>query len=536
LRARVADFLWEHDDDRTHTDGLTAIDSYLEMADALRRDRATGAEAVDALQRALELSMRLNDQTRAFRCRDALMEAVAGFVDRGFLAHARDVVDVLCLLSGRWQRTLLPAAVLVDLAAQLAEQARRSAEKGHFDFERQLRARLCRIHRLRRDDCAVRTVEMETARSFRREAEARAAEQQHAVAAHFFDQAARAYEQLGARQDAAAMKLASRDQTQAAAKQMSCYETTMTIPRDLAEQYISTFTDAPDMASAIERFAQDDSWLCDPQRSRQQAESLCAGSPLPAMIAKSVVKGDRVAVEATEEAAQQRYFDNQAYAVWLNAFLVMRHHAFLTLRDARGLAVGDVVAHLRSWPLLPPQKLPLLQHGIERLFAADWISAIHVLVPHIEDVLRRVLRSAGIASTVLRPDGSQGEQTLGGLLQQPEVERAIGAPLHRTATYLLVDEQGLSLRTDVAHGLIPAERCDVAHAEVALWLLLTLTALRPLRDTAGTPEEVARLAHARWEARGGGHGRHVEDWLASERVLSATHSSRVGKDVDRGGV
>jgi Protein of unknown function (DUF2934) len=36
---------------------------------------------------------------------------------------------------------------------------------------------------------------------------------------------------------------------------------------------------------------------------------------------------------------------------------------------------------------------------------------------------------------------------------------------------------------------------------------------------APSPEEIARLAYAYWEARGRQHGSHQEDWYRAEREL-----------------
>jgi hypothetical protein len=39
-------------------------------------------------------------------------------------------------------------------------------------------------------------------------------------------------------------------------------------------------------------------------------------------------------------------------------------------------------------------------------------------------------------------------------------------------------------------------------------------------------EEIAKLAYALWEARGGGHGLDEQDWLEAERQLRADKSGR----------
>jgi hypothetical protein len=45
-------------------------------------------------------------------------------------------------------------------------------------------------------------------------------------------------------------------------------------------------------------------------------------------------------------------------------------------------------------------------------------------------------------------------------------------------------------------------------------------------DSAVIPshEDIARLAHALWEARGGGDGGAHQDWFEAERQLRAAHS------------
>ena len=40
---------------------------------------------------------------------------------------------------------------------------------------------------------------------------------------------------------------------------------------------------------------------------------------------------------------------------------------------------------------------------------------------------------------------------------------------------------------------------------------------------APSHDDIAALAHALWEARGGGDGRAEEDWLEAERMLSEAY-------------
>jgi hypothetical protein len=42
-------------------------------------------------------------------------------------------------------------------------------------------------------------------------------------------------------------------------------------------------------------------------------------------------------------------------------------------------------------------------------------------------------------------------------------------------------------------------------------------------------EEIADRAYALWQARGGGHGRHFDDWLEAERQLNAPGGRPMGR-------
>jgi hypothetical protein len=50
-------------------------------------------------------------------------------------------------------------------------------------------------------------------------------------------------------------------------------------------------------------------------------------------------------------------------------------------------------------------------------------------------------------------------------------------------------------------------------------------------DTPPTPEEIAAEAYAIYQARGGEHGRHEEDWLEAERRLN---QRRPASELNRG--
>ena len=116
----------------------------------------------------------------------------------------------------------------------------------------------------------------------------------------------------------------------------------------------------------------------------------------------------------------------------------------------------------------------------------DCDAAVHVALPRIESSLRMLARMAGI-SISYPPQGEKcgGLEGLWGILD--DLAEFIGAPASRMLRYLLVDNHGMNLRDNYAHG-VPAEdpRADAA---LVLWIALWLANLRPVEETVTNTAE-----------------------------------------------
>jgi hypothetical protein len=135
----------------------------------------------------------------------------------------------------------------------------------------------------------------------------------------------------------------------------------------------------------------------------------------------------------------------------------------------------------------------MLRTGIERFLARDHISASHVLVPRLEDVLRQHLRVQGVDTITTVRDRETGivtteDATFGAFLSRSlpdgrSVEEYLGADQwHRLYAVLLSPSSGLNLRNDFAHGLARASKwsADVVGLTIALLLLLADAVSRPV--------------------------------------------------------
>ncbi len=125
---------------------------------------------------------------------------------------------------------------------------------------------------------------------------------------------------------------------------------------------------------------------------------------------------------------------------------------------------------------------PIVPIGRERLFGMalsagydyDFVTALHLLVPQIEHMVRYHLKSAGVKTTTLDSKGIETENGLSTLIDLLECETIFGEDLTFEIKALFCDACGPNLRNELAHGLLDDKACQTAYAVYAWWLGLKL--------------------------------------------------------------
>jgi len=145
---------------------------------------------------------------------------------------------------------------------------------------------------------------------------------------------------------------------------------------------------------------------------------------------------------------------------------------------------------------------PIVPIGRERLFGMalfagydyDFVTALHLLIPQIEHMVRFHLKSAGVKTTTLDSKGIETENGLSTLMDLPECKTIFGEDLTFEIQALFCDAFGPNLRNELAHGLLDDKACQTAYAVYAWWLGLKLvfnTFWNAARKIDGSDEETA---------------------------------------------
>jgi hypothetical protein len=138
-------------------------------------------------------------------------------------------------------------------------------------------------------------------------------------------------------------------------------------------------------------------------------------------------------------------------------------------------------------PLVPPERGYLWARGLWHGLSRDFPSAIALLVPQVEQLVRHHFKTHGVFTLFVDDDGVESEKSITALLEMPDAERLLGAGWTLELRALLCEQLGPNLRNELAHGLLTDAQAWGAAAVYAWWLCLRLVLLPHLQAATATP-------------------------------------------------
>lgn len=148
--------------------------------------------------------------------------------------------------------------------------------------------------------------------------------------------------------------------------------------------------------------------------------------------------------------------------------------ALEVLRQEHRLREVDFVELSRLSPIVPNGRAILFGKALFAGYDGDFVTALHLLVPQIEHMVRTHLKQAGALTTTLDAEGIETENGLSTLVALPETEDVFGKDLVFELKALFCDPFGHNLRNELAHGLLDDGDCRSAASIYAWWLGLKL--------------------------------------------------------------
>ena len=128
--------------------------------------------------------------------------------------------------------------------------------------------------------------------------------------------------------------------------------------------------------------------------------------------------------------------------------------ALHSILDDGGLSESDCIIVAKSSTEVPDDRAVQFGKGIWAGLRGDFVVALHLLVPQIENIVRVKLEADGVQTTSFPKPDVERYKSIEALLAEPEATNTFGEDQLQELLALLTNPNGDGVRNQVAHGLI----------------------------------------------------------------------------------
>jgi lysyl-tRNA synthetase class 1 len=490
MRARYADLVWEFgrrlgDAKRDYSCALIAMEAYVEAAN--KQLYTYSVEGVRWIVRALDIATAINNKDSARAAADALLSLVASdqnLRNTGIWVAPFDYLyDKKGLLTPEQS-----AKIIADLEDILARTSVPNPEKNEFDpFGAQAAAeRLAQYYRRQGAKAEVERVIKSYGGAF----EFLAKDASPMLAMAWLQPVIERYEQENLKADAERVQILAAEKGANIASDLKTYSVEAEIDAEKIEAEIDLLIEGDALDKAMMRVA--DRFIPKTKFARRLVEDRKKTAPLLSMIKSVIVRSDgqpEAIIDPDDEEGTLHHQINQ-YMAFGQGIL---HHSLKRLFDKFSASAEDVVSFVYQSPIFLESRKALLQSGVQAYFDGDFIRAIHVLVPQVEDTLRSLAAKSGVPvyKTVRGASGITDVKSMNNILEDQRVRDMLTEDLWRYLTVLYIDRRGLNLRNDLAHGLVNTESFNTLICDRVIHSLMVLGMMRPKPPEAEPAIEIA---------------------------------------------
>ncbi len=478
MRARYADLVWDlkraaTNERPSHRCALLAIDAYDEAVAA--GQYTMGMYGVSWLRRAFELSLRLGDKERARRIASSIFK----FYDKNATPKQLGIwIFPFDVLYDQWD--LLTSGQQLKLISDLEEMLRATSRKTEHDdfdpFGAQAAAERLHRHYKRGDDKlnAIRVIKTYGA-AFQRLAE----EASSMLATAWLQPIIERYEQEGLKEDAEELLLMLAEKGKTLSSEMKRVSVETTVSREDLNALVDRLIGGGDLNTSLANVA--NYFIPKVQQAKQFLEKMKTDAPLISMIPIVMVASDghpSAKIGSLDEDADGRLHSHLGQIIGIEQpFLV---HALAGIKERYAPTARQILEFLRLSPVYSRQDSTLVEEGLIAYSNEDFVKAIHVIVPQLEDALRNFLGSLEIPTlkSVRNHPGIMDAKSMNDVLGDSRLRQILTEDLWRYLTVVYVDKRGLNLRNDIAHGLVRRAAFNRSTADRVFHTLLALSLLR----------------------------------------------------------
>ena len=124
--------------------------------------------------------------------------------------------------------------------------------------------------------------------------------------------------------------------------------------------------------------------------------------------------------------------------------------------------------------IVPDKREILVANALYQGFGWDFRSAIHLLAPQVENIVRQLLKQNGLVTTHTDQDGIENEMGSSSLVNMEQARGILGDDLWFELQAVFTDSLSANLRNEVGHGLLDDDTSNSLYSVYAWWMILRL--------------------------------------------------------------
>ena len=262
-------------------------------------------------------------------------------------------------------------------------------------------------------------------------------------------------------------------------------EIDLTAPIEQARQAVRGVS----LSVAIRRFAN----LAEspnPDELKEQVKQHAHDSPLSSMMSMLIHDGDNKVVERSPGYTGNEADDADAIRALIVQNESFRRNYFVNriieparkvIHTEHSIDLQDMHCFAEMSLFVPRDRIELFARGFTHFLNGDFVSALHILVPQLENSLRQVLKMAGWDPSTIKDNSTQEDRSLSEMLKPNKDKNALEYMFGTAIVYeienLFLLRCGPMIRHRLVHGSFSASAFDSPDAIYASWFVFRLCCL-----------------------------------------------------------
>ncbi|HAP2020615.1 TPA: DUF4209 domain-containing protein [Escherichia coli] len=480
LKVRYSDFLFEYGDKKTAKNKYEISQYLLSCLVELISHYSEGYSYTSVLARLVEVSLLMGDREKLKKAAELMYLQISEFYDNNEYRWLYELSILTREILNSKHKKLILEGHSNKIIIVLENSIKKYFEDKNYQLHRIFCEELIQYRKFSFISIErISELQKEIGKSYELEAEYQQGRHNKSllVKASFLEKAMKHYKEIGEIEKISEMKILVKRTYEEYEKsnEMSLIRIPIEFPEEEIDKIVECFISS-DIQNSLDKIANSNDLIPKITVIEEQVDKLSKEFPLQDLISKGLLNDGKKIVETTTKENNNTIHFNINYMHYLNINVELLLKAiFDKLISEFEISTEDFMKKFNRWELLDNKNIPFIEHGISRFLEKDYLSALHILVPQLESTVRRMFSKTGYSTTSIRKGNTQQEVTFNEFLLRADIRSALGNDVHKLIQIVMVEQSGLNLRNEIAHGLIELHNINYTKCILVIYLFLILT-------------------------------------------------------------